>query len=85
MLKIIKDITFEKIHIILKNNNVIIGNLYAVVRDNLCTLLSLYIKDDCRNNGYGTLLLKKFIKICKNKKIKKWDQASNRRELKAIT
>jgi ribosomal protein S18 acetylase RimI-like enzyme len=68
---IIKKYNTKKIDIKIKYDDNIIGNIYGIINNNNCNLISLIIKEGYREYGFGTLLLKIFIRICKNKKIKK--------------
>lgn len=57
------------IKIKLSINKQIIGSLFAVIEDDICTLLSINICKKYRNNGYGTFLLETLIEYCKDNNV----------------
>lgn len=52
-------------------NDNIIGYINTIIKNNICTITSFIIKEEYRNNGYGTFLLKKIIRYCLKNNIKK--------------
>jgi predicted acetyltransferase len=59
-----------KLTIKLKTKKNIIGYINGIIDFDKSIILSLFVKEDFRNKHYGSYLLKKYIKICKNKNIK---------------
>ena len=53
------------------SNEIMVGLLYVIIQNNICTITNLNIFEDYQHKGYGTFLLKYLINYCKENNINK--------------